>query len=453
MTKRQSLSFCFAPSRAERRIVLAALGAALVSGALTFGGSTPDLGRWAAITALGGAGLALCLAALGGRGTPRGLPHLAATATLIALAAVSVTVFVNATVNGMTNGQIACRDDTALATAVGGAELRAGQNPYTTYDEVRAWAATCGTLSGSPLRSGVFAAFQSYPTPAQIHAAADAALHNPSGAAIELRPTYPAGALLAGTGGEIGLVLATLAALGAALIAVVRVAARGARIAASLAVLAQTSLWTVLDSGHPDGIAIGLAVLAWIAPSSTVGAALLGGACAIKQTAWFFVLPFVATVWRRAGPRGALRASAAIGLVFAAVNAPFVLLSPSAWAHAVMAPMLDGLFPQGVGLVAIVTAHGFAPGTLATLGLLPVAAIVVASVLAIRFDSRLAGIGAIAGSLALWFGLRSLPQYFIGVGLLAVALVVTASRGSDERAGSQDGLERPSTARVQTRAA
>jgi len=424
----RALGFIFAPNRAERSILLGGLGSALLAGALSFGGNQPGMARWVLITVLAVIGLTLCVLALRRRGAPAGLPHMAVTAVVLSLAGLGSIAVLASTLYGVTHSDIACRDDTTVATVVGAAEIRAGHNPYQTYDEIQALAQTCGTLSGTPLRTGEFAGAQSYPTTTQIQRAARDALSNPATSAIERRLSYPAGALLLGVAGETALVLGTVVALAAAAFAVVRKAARGARLAAALAVLAQTSTWTVIDSGHPDGVAIGLSVLAWLAPSPLAGAALLGAACAVKQTTWFLVLPFLVTVWRRDGWRPALLAGGVAGLVFGAINAPFVVLSPAAWLHSLLAPMVDPLFPSGDGLVAPLTNHGFTPGSMLVLSLALGAATLVAALLALRRGRSAAGVAAITGGLALWFGDRSLPQYFIGIGLLAVALIVSASR-------------------------
>jgi len=439
------LRLAFAPTADERRIVLGALGAALLGGALTFGGTAPGAGRWVLMSVLAVCGLSLCAAALHGARTPRGLPHTAATVTIAVLAVLGSVQAVTATINGFTNPRIACRDDTALATMVGGSEIRAGLNPYVAYDEVQASNQLCGAPSGTPLRSGALAGSVFYPTDAQVQQAARGAFADQSSNAVERRLSYPAGSVLVGVGGQLGLVALTIAALIAAAVAVVRKAAAGARLVTSLAVLAQAGIWTVIDSGHPDGIAIALTVLAWVSPSPLTGALMLGGACAIKQTSWFVVLPFLATVWRRDGWRSALRSGVLITGVFVAVNAPFALAAPVAWTHAMLAPMVDGLFPQGDGLVALLTLHGIAPGAIAILSRLPYAVVIAGALLAVRLDHRLVGIGALAGSLALWFGQRSLPQYFIGIGFLAVALVVTATNHPPSPQSAPGLVARPRT--------
>jgi uncharacterized membrane protein len=89
----------------------------------------------------------------------------------------------------------------------------------------------------------------------------------------------------------------------------------------------------------------------WVGPIS------LGIACSLKQTPWFLI-PFLVigtALEARAGSRAWARITAAyvatVAAVFAAVNAPYIIWSPAAWAKATLVPFLSPTVPDGQGLV------------------------------------------------------------------------------------------------------
>ena len=98
-----------------------------------------------------------------------------------------------------------------------------------------------------------------------------------------------------------------------------------------------------------------------------MGPVALGVACSIKQTPWF-CLPFlVLGLWIEARQDGrppgrvVLRYLAIVVSVFAAVNLPFILWEPAAWARGTLLPFLTPLIPDGQGLVTLAL-HGVARG-------------------------------------------------------------------------------------------
>ena len=93
-------------------------------------------------------------------------------------------------------------------------------------------------------------------------------------------------------------------------------------------------------------------VARWLSPVA------LGLAAAVKQTPWFivpFLLVGLAHEGRARGGRAWLtlpaRYLAVAAIPFAAVNLPFVVVNPAAWARGVMLPLLSPTVPGGQGLV------------------------------------------------------------------------------------------------------
>jgi hypothetical protein len=160
-------------------------------------------------------------------------------------------------------------------------------------------------------------------------------------------------------------------------------------------------------------------------------AALLGVGCSIKQLAWLF-LPFY-LIWtlRQRGWRAAALAGAICLAVFFAVNAPFLLAAPAAWASSMLLPVTEPAFPGGIGLITLAQG-GWTP-------LLPAwvyTALEIAAYLGAlgwfcagqfgRKDASSAsalagGWGLLLASLPLLFGPRSLISYTMFLPVLALA--------------------------------
>ena len=92
----------------------------------------------------------------------------------------------------------------------------------------------------------------------------------------------------------------------------------------------------------------------WLSPLA------IGLACAVKQTPWFivpFLLVGLAQEGRARGHRAWLklpaRYLAVAAIPFAALNLPFVVLDPAAWARGVTVPLLSPTVPGGQGFVIL----------------------------------------------------------------------------------------------------
>ncbi len=111
-----------------------------------------------------------------------------------------------------------------------------------------------------------------------------------------------------------------------------------------------------------------------------VGPVALGLACAIKQTPWFCVPLLGVALYleaRGAGRRPARTVAtylAVVAAVFTVVNLPYILWSPSAWAHGTILPFAQPLVADGQGLVSLAL-HGVTRGV--ALPLLTLASVLV----------------------------------------------------------------------------
>jgi hypothetical protein len=340
----------------------------------------------------------------------------------VSTAIVLITTLVTPTPN------LRCRDDVAAATFGGADQLRAGHDPYASYDALRVQAADgCTHPSATILRRGRFAAYDSMPPDNQVRQAVEDATRDPSRPEVERNLNYPGGTVLLGLVGPAAFPPLMAALLIAAVVVTVRRATADRRITA-LALAAQLAMVSLVPDGHTDAAVVALLLLAWGSPTTLLGGLALGLACGTKQTAWFLAPALLATAYARGG-RAALTREAAGALTgFAALNLPFIVLGPGAWIHGVMGPLVDGLFPLGAGVIGLVTSGAVPVSATPVFSALMLACVAASVVAALRWDRSHPGIGALLGALALFLGPRSLLEYMAGWGALLVCVVATARR-------------------------
>ncbi len=166
-------------------------------------------------------------------------------------------------------------------------------------------------------------------------------------------------------------------------------------------------------------------------PSRWIGPLALGLAGTVKQTPWFLAPYLLVGVWietRRAGRNPWLavaRYLGTTGVVFALVNAPFVVASPRAWLRGTVLPLVDPTIPDGQGLVDASIFHQLGGGHLALYSLAGAVFTLVSVVaFAVRYPAlKRAWIPLVAISFAL--PTRSFASYLLM--LLPAALVAATS--------------------------
>lgn len=149
-------------------------------------------------------------------------------------------------------------------------------------------------------------------------------------------------------------------------------------------------------------------------------AVALGVAVAVRQPAWFFAPFYVLTVWKRSGRREALLRAALAAIVAAVPNLPFFLASPGDFLGGVSAPMLGALEPYGVGLIrfSLDGAVPFLPR--AAYAALSIGALVGLVVVLWRAWRHFPNGALTFPNGVLWFGWRSLQNYFSFAALFAM---------------------------------
>jgi len=320
-------------------------------------------------------------------------------------------------------------------------QLLDGHNPYATSDIVAAMRALHQDPANiTPLRQGAFASTPptDYPSKDELRAVfAQQPVGNPDAvSAFESRVSYPALAFLPLVpfvwAGLPSVVLFFVLCLLALAILLVRSVPPDCRIWLALLVLADAPLINAAMVGDLDVFYILLLFIAWRWwRRPVVSTVAFGLALAAKQLAWFFAPFYLLLVWRRSGPRAAMRRLVGGVAIFAVINAPFVVNNPAAWVRGVLAPQLDPMFPLGNGLVRLSLA-GVLPLAPAPVYLaLEVLAIAACLLIYWRLPRPGTGLGFVLAVTPLWFAWRSLTTYFYFVTLPALALAL-AEEADDE---------------------
>ena len=122
--------------------------------------------------------------------------------------------------------------------------------------------------------------------------------------------------------------------------------------------VANVPMWTSVMGGNLDVFYCLLLILAWLQRDHRWRSALLLGlALASKQIAWFFIPFYVILIWRTQGRKEALWRTLIAGSLMLAINLPFLLWNPHAWLAGILAPVVDPMFPLGIGIINLSIAH------------------------------------------------------------------------------------------------
>jgi hypothetical protein len=314
-----------------------------------------------------------------------------------------------------------------------------GQNPYV-GDHLIASLDYFHINGYTPLERGQFSNPFAPPTATRIHAILAAYRAHPNAPHPEVSPltihSYPAGAFLVYTpfvwAGLPSMTPAQFTLWLALVLGIMAIAPPSWRLTVTLLALCNFAALERILTGDFDIWWIAPLVLAWALASSRFrSAALIGLACAIKQTAWFLAPFYLIWAWRAFGPREALRRAAIALAAFLLINLPWILVSPRDWLTSVFVPISLPMFPGGVGLIGLTLAHllPLYPRLVYTI----LEGGVMLGLLAVywRVATRAPTLGLFIGLAPLVMAWRADERYFLLLSLLAVAAVILAAVSSD----------------------
>ncbi len=335
-----------------------------------------------------------------------------------------------------------------------------GVNPYTDANDHLIAAMTYFHIRGfTPIARGRFSDVRHTPTGAEMRAVASEYSQHPDNPPPELDPrtlhSYPAGAFLVDVPsvwlGLPGMGFAQILLFIALSVAIVAAAPPGTRLALAAVIWANPVLAQRVVNGDFDIWWLAALIAAWMLRERRWSSgALLGVACAVKQTAWIAAPFYLVWVWREHGFSEALRRAGIASATFLVINLPWVVLSPRAWLESLLLPLSLPLLPDGSGLIALGRAGaGLLPARAYTL--LEVALWLGALAWCWRMRARYPFAGLMLGLAPLLVAWRSPERYFLPLSLLALAAVALTWRAADERLAVQTAPGRPAGHKVRLR--
>jgi hypothetical protein len=312
--------------------------------------------------------------------------------------------------------------------------LLAGHNPYTDSNILQiARRFHIQPNWTTPLRQGTFAHQLDYPTMDEFQTALDTAQKTGDASAFESKVSYPALSFLT---------LVPFVALHdynvqpfyllCYLLLVLlawKWAQRELRPWVLLLAVADVPMLASTMGGNLDIFYTLLIALAWWLRDRRWASALcLGLALASKQIAWYFAPFYFIMNWRLYSFKEAVYRLLIAGTLGLLINLPFILWNPQAWLAGILAPVIDPMFPMGVGIVNLSVTHliPYLPERGYTV--LQIAAFLVSLACYWRM-SRLRPESAIFFAvLPLFFNWRSLSSYFYCVAYPLFVLMVARMR-------------------------
>jgi hypothetical protein len=312
--------------------------------------------------------------------------------------------------------------------------LLEGKEPYENANIITAVTKFNGAVARiTPLKLGRFSNIFPYPTLEQINQLWDEALQNPSQLPIEIesRVCYPAGSFLlqapfmAAGITDIRFIYVIFVIAG---LAYVIWKIPGKRRFLFIGIVAiSLELWNTLAIGETGIIVFPLLLVAWVTldKNNWVSAICMGLAVASKQTAWYFLPFYVILLWQTAKPKAVVAAIGIMAAVFIAINGYFIAKAPSLWLQSITAPVVEPMFPLGVGFVSLVSSglvgiQSSIPFTIAE-GVVFIGAII----WYLRYGKKYPDTGPILAILPLFFAWRSIWTYFYYIAIIVLARMLT----------------------------
>jgi uncharacterized membrane protein len=150
----------------------------------------------------------------------------------------------------------------------------------------------------------------------------------------------------------------------------------------------------------------------------------MAAAVAIKQLTWFVFPFYLLLVWRTMGDKKAVAVLLMTAAVFFVTNAAFIFRDPGLWMNSVLAPMTEGMFPIGVGIITLVTGEVLDIRSSLPFGILELVVFLAGLVWYYFNCRRYPHTGLVLSVLPLFFAWRSLWGYFFYIDIILLAAVM-----------------------------
>jgi hypothetical protein len=329
-------------------------------------------------------------------------------------------------------------DATALSHQAAENVLHGG-NPYAEANIVTAMVKFNGATDKlTPLREGRFTDVFPYPRATQMEQLWQDALKNPSQVPPELESKFnypafcfllPAPFIWMGIGDFRFIYLILL--VPALAYVIFRIPGRF-RVFFIVALAASLEIWNSLAGGETGFLYFPLLLLAWVLPRRNLWASALFMAMVvgIKQITWFLLPFYLILILRTMGWRKLLSAAVVIAGVFIAVNVRFIAADPYLWLTSLLAPVMDRMFPLGVGLISLVTTGVLNIQSPLLFTILEFGTLALAVVWYWVNCRRYPNAGPVLSVLPLFFAWRSLWGYFFYIDIIVLAAILINEYGT-----------------------
>ncbi|UCG54470.1 MAG: hypothetical protein JSV32_07785 [Dehalococcoidia bacterium] len=314
-----------------------------------------------------------------------------------------------------------------------------GHNPYATPNIVIATIMYDNSYDQvTPLREGEFADVFPYPSDEQLEGLWQRASQNPGRIPPELESklNYPAGCFMLPSlfflMGIDDLRIVLLIFVLPALAFVASKTPKNKRLLFVGAVLISLEIWFGIAAGETGSLIFPFLLLAWILIKRQLwlSAIFMGIAIATKQVAWFFMPFYLILIFRTINLKSMLTAIFIVAGIFFTFNLPFIIVDPSLWLTSVMAPVIDALFPLGVGIITLVAGGILNIQSPLLFTIVELIIGITAIVWYYHNCLRLPYTGPLLAVLPLFFAWRSLWPYFFYIDIIILAAIIIEDYGS-----------------------
>jgi len=315
-----------------------------------------------------------------------------------------------------------------------------GRNPYTDsnmLDLARRFPIQPNWTT--PLRVGQFANRLDYPTMVEFQTVLDTDLKAGSAPEFESKVSYPALSFLTllpfALFKKYNVLPFYMLSYAALVFVAWKVAHPALRPWVLLLTMANIPMWSSTVGGNLDIFYTLLIALVWLLRDHRWRSAIfLGLALASKQIAWFFIPFYLIMVYRHYGIKETVYRLTIAGSIGLAINLPFILWNPHAWLAGVLAPVVDPMFPMGVGIVNLSVTHLLPFFPQWVYSMLEGAALLLSLAWYWRLCSKAPEAAMLLAVLPLFFAWRSLPSYFYCAAFPIFILLIAKMRPSPEPA-------------------
>ncbi len=308
-----------------------------------------------------------------------------------------------------------------------------GMNPYAEANIISAMQQYNGSYDKTtPVRTGRFADVFPYPSAEALEQLWLEAIETPQTVPPELETKlgYPAGCFLLPAPfvlmGIKDIRIVYLILIIPALAYIVYKAPGEMRLIFIAALLASLEIWNSIAAGETGSLYFPFMLLAWVLPRRHLwlSAVFMGVAVATKQVAWFFLPFYLILLLRTLDMKKALSVLGIVAAVFLAANAAFIISDPKLWIDSLMAPMMDNLFPLGVGVISLVSGGVLDVQSSLVFSLIEIAVGIAFIFWYYRNCRRYPNSGPLLAMLPLFFAWRSLWPYFFYADIIILAAMI-----------------------------